>query len=141
MARQIHLGIIAVMLCGMTATALHAQPMGAPQAATQASASEPHNGHWWAKKSFVYKEGFVTGYHAGLAKAIGPGHPTDLKGLGSQQLIDGLNKFYDDFRNTKILVDDALGYVVQQVQGVPDDKLAAMLLKMRQAAAGRGDDE
>jgi hypothetical protein len=134
-----NLGYVAVLFLGMTATASFAQPIGGPQAA-QSSTSEPHNGHWWGKKSIIYKEGFVTGYHAGLSKGT-PGHPTDMKGLGSQELVEGLNKFYGDFRNTKILVDDALGYVVQEVQGTPDDKLAAMLLKMRQAAAGRGDDQ
>ena len=137
MVRRTYLGFIAALLFCFAASAVYAQPMA--DQSTQSSPSEPHDGHWWSKKSFVYKEGFMSGYHAGLVKQSG-GKPTDLKGLGSSQLIEGLEKFYKDFRNQKIVVDDALTYVIQEIQGVPDDKLAANLLKMRQAAAGRGDE-
>src|SRR5580704_16543505 len=93
-----------------------------------------HNGHWWTQKSEVYHEGFVIGFKEGMHKTLG--HDSDLAKFGYSELVIGVDKFYKDFRNQNINIADALPYVGDQLRGIPDDKLAAELLKMRAAAAG-----
>ena len=92
-----------------------------------------HNGLWWQSKSSLFRDGFMTGYKSGSAH--GAGHPLDINQFPAIELIDGIDSFYKDFRNRNILFDDAILYVVDQLRGVPDDKLNAELLKMRAAAA------
>ena len=98
-----------------------------------ACAPAVHNGLWWEEKSGLFKEAFVGGYKAGSMHVAG--HPLDVNKFPATELIDGLDHFYKDFRNRNILIDDALSYVEDQMRGVPDDKLAAEVLKMRAAAA------
>jgi hypothetical protein len=93
-----------------------------------------HNGHWWNEKSQVYHEAFVVGYKEGMHKVLA--HDSELSKFGSTELVIGLDKFYKDFRNQNITISDSLPYVGDQLRGVPDDKLAAELLKMRASAAG-----
>jgi hypothetical protein len=92
-----------------------------------------HNGLWWQSKAKLFRDGFITGYKSGSMHDAG--HPLDLNQFPAVELIDGLDKFYNDFRNRNILVDDALNYVQDQLRGVPDDKLNVEILKMRAAAA------
>lgn len=140
MVRRKFIGFVAVLLSCVASPVLRAQPMAyAPRQAAAGASSDAHDGHWWSRKTSPYKEGFMAGYHAGLVNQSG-GRPTSLKGISTSQLIDGVDKFYKDFRNQKIVIDDVLTYVVEEIQGVPDEKLAAQLLKLRQAAAGRGEE-
>jgi len=105
-----------------------------PQKSHPAEGPPPiHNGLWWQSKAKLFRDGFVTGYKSGSMHDAG--HPLDLNQFPAVELIDGLDKFYNDFRNRNILVDDALNYVQDQLRGVPDDKLNAEILKMRAAAA------
>ncbi len=92
-----------------------------------------HNGLWWQSKSSTFRDGFMTGYKSGTLHTAG--HAIDINQFPAIELIDGLDSFYKDFRNRNILVDDALIYIVDQLRGVPDDKLHDELLKMRAAAA------
>lgn len=124
------LGIcLATVLC---ATAF-AQPVQQSNHKNPNGPSVVHNGLWWEEKSGLFKEAFVGGYKAGSMHVAG--HPLDVNKFPATELIDGLDHFYKDFRNRSILVDDALSYVEDQMRGVPDDKLAAEVLKMRAAAA------
>ena len=93
-----------------------------------------HTGTWWKDKSGLYKEAFVSGYKLGAHHAIG--HDTDLTPFGVTELVAGVDTFYKDFRNRNIVFSDAIGFVSDQLRGIPDDKLNAELLKMRAAAAG-----
>ena len=102
----------------------HSNPNGPPVV---------HNGLWWEEKSGLFKEAFVGGYKAGSMHVAG--HPLDVNKFPATLLIDGLDRFYKDFRNRSILIDDALSYVEDQMRGFPDDKLATEVLKMRAAAA------
>ena len=52
---------------------------------------------------------------------------SDLK-----QIIDGMNSFYSDYRNKKILVEDALNWVCQTLIGkTPEDVMQRMLEFLR----------
>lgn len=92
-----------------------------------------HNGTWWRDKSPLYREAFVNGYKSGARH--GAGRDTELTPFGTTELVDGVDKFYRDFRNRNIIFNDAIAFVADQLRGVPDDKLNAELLKARAAAA------
>jgi hypothetical protein len=111
---------LGLLLCG---------PMAAQQSKTP-----NYNGAWWGQKSHVFHEAWVSGYKSGLHQ--GEGHDTELTKFGPIELVDGLDKFYSDFRNRNINVHDALPFVAAQLSGAPDEKLNAQLLKLRAAAAG-----
>jgi len=98
-----------------------------------AGAQEPkkpevmHNGYWWKDKSDEFKQGFVNGYrdavnHAATAKQL-----AELKGVGTKQLVEGMDSFYHDFRNVMILVDDAMTFVLDLMRHVPDEQLESRL--------------
>jgi hypothetical protein len=56
--------------------------------------------------------------HAATAKQL-----AELQGVGTKQLVDGMDAFYHDFRNVMFLVDDAMTIVLDQMRHVPDEKL------------------
>lgn len=93
-----------------------------------------HGGAWWREKSAVYKEAYISGYKTGSHHQAGQNTP--LSKFGAKELVDGLNKFYADFRNRNISINDSLFYVADQLSGVPDEKLNAEILQMRAAAIG-----
>lgn len=98
-----------------------------------------HTGGWWRQKSGVFHEAYVSGYKSG--KHDGMGKDTNLTEFGEKELVDGLDKFYSDFRNRNILFPDAIAYVADQLRGVPDDKLAAEILRLRAASTSAGADD
>jgi len=104
--------------------------------ALSASAQKPafHAGQWWKDKNSVYREAFVNGFKSGMHHAAG--HNTELSSFTATVLVDGVNKFYSDFRNLNINIDDALQYVTDQMSGVPDDTLKAHILKLRASSVG-----
>lgn len=128
--------LVTVTLC----TVLCVPAFAAPKEHKYPSgAKDPiHNGLWWQNKSSTFKEGFLGGYKLGTEHSAG--HPTDLNKFPSGELLEGMDHFYDDFRNRSILFDDALHYVEDQLRGQPDDKLNTELLHLRQAAAPAGDE-
>jgi hypothetical protein len=118
----------------LTLTLLCATPLLAQQHHSGPNSPAPvHNGPWWKEKSSIFKEAFIAGYKAGSEHVAG--HLLDINKFPGSELIPGLDSFYKDFRNSGILIDDALTYVEDQMRGIPDDKLNAELLKMRAAAA------
>ena len=50
------------------------------------------------------------------------------------QVLDGLNDFYSDFRNRRILTTTALTYVLMGIHGEPEDSLRTTLERLRQDA-------
>ncbi len=112
----------------------------APQKAPHPAEAAPpiHNGLWWEGKSRAWREGFITGYKSGSTHLAG--HPIDITPFPAVELVDGVDRVYNDNLNRNILVDDVLTYVQDELRGTPDDRLKAELLKMRVAAAPTNSD-
>ncbi len=109
-----------------------------------AAAQSDFDGDYWKTKSsdakLLYVVGFVDGRNLGINEAA-TALQTDfgdsrLKSLNTRitvgQLVDGLDDFYKDWRNTKIRIREALEYVTKEAQGKDGTKL---LLFLRQQAA------
>ena len=98
-----------------------------------AGAQEPkkpevmHNGYWWKDKSDEFKQGFVNGYRDAVNHAATAKQQAELQGVGTKQLVDGMDSFYHDFRNIMFLVDDAMTIVLDQMRRIPDEKFGWML--------------
>lgn len=54
-----------------------------------------------------------------------------LKGLNSNQVRDGLDAFYADFRNRQILLPDAMQIVIYQINAEPSVLVETLLDSMR----------
>lgn len=104
-----------------------------------AQAAPKHTGKWWLEHSDVYREAYVNGYQSGWHRGIG--HDTPLKPFGARTVTDGLDKFYADFKNRIIPLDDAIGYVAEELNGASPEELKAKVLKLRAAAAKNGEAE
>jgi hypothetical protein len=50
------------------------------------------------------------------------------------QLVDGLDSFYGDFRNRRILVYSAVWLVLNEIAGTPQDELDKMIQSWRKNA-------
>lgn len=112
---------------------------------------EARNAYWWEPSSRLFKLGYVGGYARGMRSAqqmidgsvvldeirwtSEPAHSRMLRmmefgEITFGQYVDGLDQFYVDFRNKRILFDYAVLYVRDQIRGFPqaelDDRLAAM---------------
>jgi hypothetical protein len=57
------------------------------------------------------------------------------------QLYEGLEKLYDDFKNTNILLNEAVYLVRKQIQGASDEEIQAILLWLRTPANQRTFDQ
>jgi len=110
------------------------------------NAQSDFDGDFWIPRTkdakLMYVVGFVDGRNDGIndaADALGTkiDDPRVSK-LGSAitvgQLIDGLDEFYKDWRNRKVLLRDAIQYVEDEANGKDDSKL---LLVMRQRGSER----
>lgn len=51
------------------------------------------------------------------------------------QMADGLDRFYADFKNRSILVQDALWIVAREIAGIPKGQLNEMILNYRKNAS------
>lgn len=113
-------------------------------AAVHAPAQSDFDGDYWKRKTrdekTMYLVGFVDGRNLGINEAASALQvslsESRLASLNSRitvgQLLDGLDDFYRDWRNTKIRIREALEYVTMEAQGKDGTKL---LLLMRQEAA------
>ena len=54
-----------------------------------------------------------------------------LSNVTNGQLVDGLDKFYSDFRNRRIKVNDAVWLVLNQVAGEPEAEMEKMIENWR----------
>jgi hypothetical protein len=87
------------------------------------------DGDFWKTKSrdvkLVYVLGFVDGRNEGLnqaASALGTSiSDPKIAKLASNttvgQIVDGLDEFYKDYRNGRILIRDAIEYVLMEANG------------------------
>jgi hypothetical protein len=51
------------------------------------------------------------------------------------QIVDGMNDFYNDYRNRSILIPDAAWLVLNNIAGTPKDQIDKMTENWRQAAS------
>lgn len=104
------------------------------------------DGDFWKARTqdakLTYVVGFVDGRNDGInaaAEALGTNiDDPRISKLGSAisvaQIVDGVDEFYKDWRNRKVLLRDAMQYVVDEANGKDDSKL---LLVMRQRGSDR----
>ena len=104
-----------------------------------------------------YIDGFRRGMDAGSLYSLGPIDKRELKKLQGKeleygeaalrnyfsnynryflntsiiQIVDGLDVFYEDFKNRKIFVSEAINFVVLQIAGVPSDEMEKMIEEAR----------
>lgn len=58
-----------------------------------------------------------------------------FSGITYGQLLDGLNDFYSDYRNRRVVIPGALNYVSSAISGKPKADLETMAEQMRAAVA------
>jgi len=110
------------------------------------------DGNWWNGLNSLAKYGYVIGYGDGSVKAdatwaYGPCKTqvtakylaavqkgNDYSGITIGQLIEGVDQFYKDFRNTRILTTDAMMVVKQQISGFSQKQIDETLQTLRQTA-------
>ena len=131
--------------------------------AQKASPSDA-DGYSWKQWSQEYRLGFVTGYATAMDTAGSwnmlncmmtlkyldsakvdvdkwknlmclNNHDTDFDGITMGQFVEGVSVFYGDYRNQKVGVTLALGYVRDEIKGKTGADLDAELTWWRQCAA------
>jgi hypothetical protein len=102
------------------------------------------DGQFWTTKTrdlrLVYVSGFFDGRNEGINEAAGALgtniYDPKISKLASKvtagQIVDGLDEFYKDYRNARILVRHAIEYVMMEAEGQDGSKL---LQYLRQQAA------
>jgi hypothetical protein len=121
--------LLAVLAIAMMCTAAFANPPRHDSAPMTG-----HDGTWWHSKGEPYRDGFLNGYRSGIARTNGTGK-SDYASIKNEQIIQGLDSFYKDFRNINVQVEDAMGYVKDELSGKSDADLAAELQTLRKNAA------
>jgi hypothetical protein len=104
-------------------------------------ARDRSDGYWWLDLNPEWKVAYVQGFDEGISavcQAIAPGahpdHPCQQQGLvrlyiypGSNitygQIDDGLDHFYEDYRNRSVLVASAIPYVLLELKGADPQAL------------------
>jgi hypothetical protein len=110
-------------------------------AAPIARAQGSWDGNFWKTKSrdlkLVYVTGFFDGRNEGVNEAAGALgtsiHDPKIAKLATKvtlgQIVDGLDEFYKDYRNARILVRHAIEYVVMEAQGEDGSQLLQFMRK------------
>jgi hypothetical protein len=111
-----------------------------------------HDGNWWKDLNILTKFGYVIGYAEGSAKAdatwaygqcrtkvaakylSGLQKVNDFSGIAIGQFIEGLDQFYNDFRNARILSTDAMMIVKLQISGTNQKEIDDDLQIIRKEA-------
>ena len=117
---------------------------------TSTLASEDRNGNWWRSQQksvkAVYVVGMIDGVGTGEAILTKDGPTAALKaftatadrllvGAKAEQLMDGMDRFYSDFRNRSILTSHALFIVAMQISGATDEQIQNWTLIFRRATS------
>jgi hypothetical protein len=122
---------------------------------TFAETDNVHDGFWWLEQSTVAKFGYISGYLDASDQALGiiPALSQaakipqttefskllttnlDFSNIAYGQFIEGLDKFFGDFRNKRIQVRDAISYVRSEVRGVDNKTLERNLSILRKSAS------
>jgi len=103
--------------------------------ALPANAAE-HDGKWWAShttlEKAIYVNGLLDGITTGNARALKPRPGNDIiPDINPRQALDGIEKFYKDFRNRNIPVSGAMMVVLFQIEGHSDADLERLLQDFR----------
>jgi hypothetical protein len=127
---------------------------------TLATAEETRrDGNWWRKYDNLYKSAYIVGFFDGMdlgknfsvwkimedeknknacAWNVLDSYDTYnlkyFKGVSNIQIVDGLNSFYDDYRNRSITIDSAVWIVVNSIAGTPKGSLESMIENHRRNA-------
>lgn len=113
------------------------------------------DGYWWESLKVLERLVFVAGYTQATSRwsaflkgsifvNVSPSEGQalskytkwladhmDFGRVSVRQVTDGVDRFYADFRNKGIDIDDAMDIVRQQLQGVSDAEIEKQILKMR----------
>lgn len=124
-----------------------------------AEVNQRRDGNWWRTSPALEKLAYVTGFFDGMAlgselsysgirdKAgrIDPAlvdkvatsytaMSVQFKNVTNGQLADGIDKFYEDYRNRTILLSDAVWLVVNSISGKSDAEMQTMIENFRKNA-------
>lgn len=124
--------------------------------ALSAAEENRRDGNWWqiqnANSHYSYLTGFFDGMELGnnfsywdfindkkkmhdcfwnLSKSYTEYTSKYFKNVTNVQLVDGLDTFYADFRNRRILVSNAVWLVVNGIAGTPQKKLDTLIESWR----------
>jgi len=121
---------------------------------TSSLAEEDRDGNWWRTRreldKAVYVTGMIDGVYIGTAiltkDIMTKGDPTALDSLTAgtkrllvgvkvEQLVDGMDRFYSDFRNRGIMAWAALYIVGMQISGATDEEIRTWTLMYRRASS------
>jgi hypothetical protein len=121
---------------------------------TSTLAEEDRDGNWWRTRRVfdkaVYVTGMIDGVSIGTAiltkNIMTKGDPTALDSLATgtkrllagvkvQQLVDGIDRFYSDFRNRGIMTWAAFYIVGMQISGATDEEIQNWTLMYRRASS------
>jgi len=123
-----------------------------------AGTDERRDGNWWRTESEVAKLWYVAGFFDGMdlgnnfsywgiaeqkSKSNCSGQAVEsfsalksryLKNVTNFQIADGLDDFYKDYRNRRILVSNAVWLVINSIAGTPQKELDIMIENWRKNA-------
>lgn len=94
-----------------------------------------YNGNDWKVWDGNRKSNYITGFMVGSGYVIAKNqfYPSNLLlvNISSDQIIDGLNILYRDFRNRNILLVDAVYVIKKQITGSSPEDIERILLYLR----------
>jgi len=127
-------------------------------AALQAQTRDRRDGNWWIGQSSLAKLNYMVGFFDGMElgskfsywdlpvqkdkreadtcqdKTVRSYHQNQKKffsNVTNDQIVDGLDTFYTDYRNRRIMVDAAVWLVVNGIAGTPQKELDKMIESWR----------
>ena len=116
------------------------------------------DGNWWLNQDPLTRSGYINGFLDGMGlgsnfsywnfakdtkmnacmekvlESYADYHSKYFEKVTNRQLLDGIDSFYADTRNRRILVTDAVWLVVNVVAGTPLEKIDSMLKAWRGGA-------
>ena len=122
------------------------------------SAADQRDGNWWRQQGYGVQLAYVTGFFDGmeLGKNFScwnfindPSKKRCLEAvinsfyeylhkyfsnITNDQIVDGLNAFYEDFRNRKIRLDNGVWIVVNEIAGKSEKEMKKMIENWRRNA-------
>ncbi len=131
----------------------------------QQQTQQNYNGYWWLSSTPSYKLGWVSGYGMAMESAYTvqavrcvatmpmykkeypntdpkvlmqtfcPSAEFDYDGIAMGQFVDGMDAFYNDYRNKQLTVDFAIQYVRDSIKGKSPQELEAEVTMWRACAA------
>jgi len=121
--------------------------------------STRRDGNWWINQTKGFKNTYVAGFFDGMklgynfsywgfydeknsevcrgkiAKSFSDYNKKYLDEVTSAQIVDGLDSFYSDYKNRRIIVSDAVWLVLNGIAGTPQEEIEKMIEAWRRNAA------